>query len=256
MKILGVIPARYASTRFPGKPLAMIGDKSMIERVYRQSAQADGLEKVLVATDDERIFAHIRGFGGNVEMTSADHPTGTDRILEIRSKYPEYDAFVNIQGDEPFISPEQINKVCRLLSGGPEVKIGTLVRKFDDLSRLYDPNAIKVALAGDGKALYFSRSPLPFFRGSMDWSGEVTPEMEAFHAQSGFWQHIGIYGYTTQALGLIAKLEMGILEKAESLEQLRWMENGIPIFTEKTEESTQGVDTPEDLVRIREMYGL
>ena len=241
MKILGVIPARYASTRFPGKPLVDIRGKSMIQRVYEQASKSSKLDEVWVATDDERIESHVRGFGGNVIMTSASHPTGTDRVLEVVEAKPEFDAYVNIQGDEPFIDPQQIDLVCGILESQEGAFVATLVRKLDDLSELDNPNTIKVVLADRGKALYFSRAAIPFVR-----SGDRS----AWHSQSGFLKHIGIYGYSKQALTAIRRMNLGNLEAAESLEQLRWMENGIPIFTAETHLEGHSVDVPEDLDKL------
>jgi 3-deoxy-manno-octulosonate cytidylyltransferase (CMP-KDO synthetase) len=246
MKILGVIPARYASTRFPGKPLAMIHGKSMIQRVYEQATAAKKLASVLVATDDQRIFDHVRAFGGAVMMTSGAHPTGTDRILEVASQKHAFDAYINIQGDEPYISPRQIDAVATLLENGPEAFVATLVKKLDSTAELDNPNLIKVTFARDGRALYFSRSPIPYLRDPSD--------LDRFQEEYGFHKHIGIYGYTALALIAIREMPRGHLEQAESLEQLRWLENGLPIFVATTLIETQAVDTPDDLNRLLAMH--
>lgn len=246
MKILGVIPARYASTRFPGKPLADIGGKSMIQRVYEQAEQAADLDEVLVATDDARIFRHVQKFGGEAVMTSPDCNSGTERIVEVARSYPECGAFVNIQGDEPFIDPVQIDQVCGLLATtGP--RIATLLRPMQDLGLLHNPNVVKVVRAADGRAMYFSRSPIPYLRNESpeDWS-----------KANSFYQHIGIYGYTAEAIAAIAEMPPSVYEAAESLEQLRWLEHGLPIYTALTTVETLAVDTPEDLERIRQHLGL
>ena len=245
MKILGVIPARYASTRFPGKPLTDIAGKSMIQRVYEQASKAQGLQEVYVATDDDRIFQHVQDFGGKVLMTDSSHPTGTDRILEVTERMPDFDAYINIQGDEPFIAPEQIDLVGEVIKEkGKEEKsfVATLVKRLEVLDELENPNMIKAVKAADGRAIYFSRSPIPYMRNAenlMQW-----------HQENGYYKHIGIYGYTSAALVRIRAMAPGILERAESLEQLRWMENGLPIYTAETELETMAVDTPEDVDRI------
>lgn len=242
MKITGVIPARYGSTRFPGKPLVLIKGKTMIRRVYEQAAQARCLDSLWVATDDLRIEAEVKSFGGHVLMTSPDHPTGTDRILELVDQMPGPDAFINIQGDEPFIDPSQIDLVGSLLSPATEPRIGTLIKKMEGGASLANPNIVKVATATDGRALYFSRSIIPHLRNPAD--------ADAFESKRGWFRHIGIYGYTRPALRLIAQMKPGALEQAESLEQLRWLENGLPIYTRVTEIETVAIDTPEDLAKI------
>lgn len=247
MKILGVIPARYASTRFPGKPLAMIHGKTMVQRVFERASAAKKLAGVLVATDDQRIYEHVIGFGGNAIMTSSEHPTGTDRILEVANQKHAYDAYINIQGDEPYISPLQIDAVAALLAKGPDAFVATLVKKLENLDELSNPNLIKVAFARDGRALYFSRSQIPFLRDAEDLPG--------FQKAHGFFKHVGIYGYTALALIAIREMPRGNLERAESLEQLRWLENGLPIYVGETDLETQAVDTPGDLERLLEMDG-
>ncbi len=242
MKILGIIPARFASTRFPGKPLAMIGDKSMIERVYHQATSAKGLDAVIIATDDERIAAHVRSFGADVVMTSAKHPSGTDRCAEAILKYGyRWDAVVNIQGDEPFIKPEQINLVVDCLSD-ESVQIATLVKVITEASDLTNPNNPKVILKENGDAIYFSRQALPYFKGI---------EVGEWLKHHTYYKHIGIYGYRTIILPQLTAMPQGKLEIAESLEQLRWLEFGINIRTKITEFETIAIDTPEDLERAK-----
>lgn len=244
MSILGIIPARYASTRFPGKPLTDIGGKTMIRRVYEQSVRAKCLGRVVVATDDERIAAEVKSFGGEFVMTSDQHRSGTDRCAEVLTKTPgAWDAVINIQGDEPFIQPEQIDLLGSLFSDG-EVLIGTLVKKLSDSSDLDNPNTMKVVLDAKGNGMYFSRSAIPFIR-----SAEKKSDWLNHHF---FYKHIGIYGYRPQTLLELTKLAPGKLETAESLEQLRWLENGYRIRTAFTELETISVDVPEDIGKLRQ----
>ena len=285
MNFIGIIPARYASSRFPGKPLAMIGGKPMIQRVYEQAKKA--LDYVVVATDDERIFDCVTSFGGLAVMTSADHPCGTNRCQEAyercslmvnalidKGELPEelpnvkwnshQDVVINIQGDEPFIQPEQIEavKACFELEGG---QIATLVKPFspqDGLAALRNPNSPKVVIApldaaslassSDGisagiigKAVYFSRSVIPYLRGvkEEDWL------QEAERKGKPFYKHIGLYAYRADVLAAITRLPLSPLEQAESLEQLRWIENGYEIRVALTQQQTIGIDTPDDLMQ-------
>ncbi len=246
MKILGVIPARFASTRFPGKPLVEIAGKSMVQRVYEQACKATGLADVYVATDDARIFDHVTGFGGKVILTSNAHPSGTDRILEVAEKMPEFEAYINIQGDEPYIDPLQIDQVCEILRTRTGAFVGTLVKQLADLNELQNPNTIKAVFALDGQAIYFSRSPIPYMR-------DTTQEAE-FLRERGYFKHIGIYGYSKEGLSRIRGMQRGMLEKAESLEQLRWMEHGMPIYVAETTLESQAVDTPEDLGKLAKLH--
>jgi 3-deoxy-manno-octulosonate cytidylyltransferase (CMP-KDO synthetase) len=235
MKILGIIPARYASTRFPGKPLAMIGDKSMIERVYIQCIKSN-LTDVFVATDDERIYKHVKTFG-KVKMTGDHHQSGTDRCQEVVEKMGDsFDYVINIQGDEPFINPEQINLLASLLDGKTE--IATLVKKIERPEQLFNPNVVKAVRGVHHQALYFSRSPVPYVRGKreQEWLNNHT-----------FFKHIGMYAYRTDILKKITDLKPTTLEKTESLEQLRWLESGFSILTAETHLETFGIDSPEDL---------
>lgn len=237
MKIAGIIPARYGSTRFPGKPLAMIGDKTMVHRTYEQVSHAS-LDAVVVATDDLRIYDEVTGFGGRAVMTRTDHRSGTDRCREALDLLGDgFDAVVNIQGDEPFINPSQVDQVADLIRMG-DTPIATLARKITNPSLLDDPNTVKVVFDKQGKALYFSRHPLPFVRGAA---------RELWMQHADFFQHIGLYAYTADALRTVAAMPAGRLEQAESLEQLRWLENGIPIRVAVTEYASISIDTPEDL---------
>ena len=298
MKILGIIPARYASTRFPGKPLADINGKSMIQRVYEQAKKCKSLAHVVVATDDERIFEHVAAFGGEAMMTAATHQSGSDRCAEVVEKLnfaiqtrdldsdeavifdkitPKregiFTAVINIQGDEPFIQPEQIEKIANILRGSLSIKnsklkiknhdglqtsevitgyeainiqpsnfdIATLVKRIDNQGDIDNPNVVKAVFGESGKAIYFSRSPMPFLRNvdKKDWS------------KSGqFFKHIGLYGYKTSVLLDLARLSPSNLEQLESLEQLRWLENGYAIGIAETDLETIGIDTPEDLINV------
>ena len=241
---VGVIPARYASTRFPGKPLVMIKGMSMIERVYRQASRGNLLSAVIVATDDARIAGHVAVFGGRVIMTSPHHPSGTDRIAEtmriLAGNGEHYDIAVNIQGDEPTIRPEQIESVVSLFSNS-ETRIATLIKVIKKTEDLFNPNVVKVLTDKSGKALLFSRSPIPHIRQHPDdeWTSVFT-----------FYRHIGIYAYLTQTLQDISGLPPAPPETAESLEQLRWLWNGYSIQTNITDFETIGIDTPEDLSKL------
>ncbi|MFM7824012.1 MAG: 3-deoxy-manno-octulosonate cytidylyltransferase [Bacteroidota bacterium] len=246
MKILGVIPARYASTRFPGKPLAIINGVSMIERVYKQATLANSLSDVVVATDDSRIFDHVHQFGGKVVMTSANHPSGTDRCAEVVQKMSgDLDAVINIQGDEPYIHPEQIDLVasCVLLE---ECNIATLVKVIDSESDLQNPNIPKVVVGADGRALYFSRRPIPYFP-----EDKITGAL----ANGSFLRHIGIYGYRSDTLLQLAKLAPAPLELAEYLEQLRWLSNGYSIHVKTTAAENHAVDAPADVAKLERLFG-
>ena len=244
--ILGIIPARYASTRFPAKALADIGGKSMIQRVVERAWQATSLSRVVVATDDERIRAHVADFGGEVVMTSVHHQSGTDRCQEaVEQLGITADYVVNIQGDEPFIQPRQIDLLTSVLDGVTE--LATLVKVISDPQTLLNPNTPKVVVSTTGNALYFSRHPIPYFRGK-----PVDTWLE-FHT---YYKHIGLYAYRTDVLARLTQLPPSLLEQAESLEQLRWLENGYRIRTVVTELDSHGIDTPEDLARVSEVERL
>ena len=237
MRILGIIPARYASTRFPGKPLANMGGKSMIRRVYEQAKKSKSLSKVVVATDHEEIFDHVIDYGGEVCMTSTHHASGTDRCFEVLSKEnSSFDYIINIQGDEPFIAPEQIDLLASLLDGKTE--LATLIKKIDSVEQLFNPNLVKAVLNKNSEALYFSRSPIPYLRNQ---------EQVEWVTHHSYYKHIGMYAYRNDVLKKITNLEVSPLEKAESLEQLRWLENGYKIKVKETSIETIGIDTPEDL---------
>lgn len=243
-KIIGIIPSRYASTRFPGKPLVMISGKSMVERVYLQAKSCKALDRVIVATDDKRIYNHVLEFGGDVMLTSSNHNTGTDRLAEVISRLEEqgevFDIAINIQGDEPFIQPTQIEKVINVFQTS-EAEISTLVKAIENPEDIFNPNVVKVVVGIKGKALYFSRSPIPFQRGV---------EQPSWHEKGMFFKHIGIYGYRTKTLLELVKIEPSPLELAESLEQLRWLYNEYNIYTQQTDIETIGIDTPDDLSKF------
>ena len=243
MNFIAIIPARYASTRFPGKPLAMLGEKSVIQRVYEQVTKQ---LPACVATDDERIFEHVKSFGGHAVMTRSDHKSGTDRIEEAVEKLQlakEFDiddnntVIVNVQGDEPFIQPEQIQALCECFND-PTTDIATLGIKFKTLEAIKNPNSPKIILDNMGFAMYFSRSVIPYVRG----------KEEAEWPQSfDFLKHIGMYAYKRSILKEVTSLPQSSLEIAESLEQLRWLQNGYKIKVGETTQETIGIDTPEDL---------
>ncbi len=238
-KVLGIIPARYSSTRFPGKPLIRIGEKSMIQWVYERSSSV--LAQVVVATDDQRIQEEVKSFGGKVIMTDANHPSGTDRCREaldlwVKENNLEPDAVVNIQGDEPFIQTSQIEQLAQLILQ-PEVEIATLVKPISQYSDLINPNIPKVVLGTDFQALYFSRQPIPYLRSEAieNWLNHHT-----------YYKHIGMYAYRSAVLRRITQLPKSKLEQAESLEQLRWLEHQFRIHVSLTHSETLAIDTPED----------
>ncbi|MFM9075237.1 MAG: 3-deoxy-manno-octulosonate cytidylyltransferase [Bacteroidota bacterium] len=237
MKIAGIIPARFASTRFPGKPLADIRGKSMIRRVYEQCKQSSDLDAVVVATDDARIADHVTAFGGVVVMTAPEHPSGTDRCHEALGKMSgSFDYVINIQGDEPFIDPKQIGLLAGLLDGNTQ--LATLAKVITEPFMIQNPNVVKVVFNSSGEALYFSRSTIPHVRGKQEqqWSTAFT-----------FHRHIGMYAYRTDVLNAITRLSPSSLELAESLEQLRWLENGYRIKIAVTDIDSAGIDTPQDI---------
>lgn len=243
MNIIGIIPARFGSTRFPGKPLVDIDGKTMIQRVYEQCVKSTRLSRVIIATDDERIFSHVVEFGGHAIMSSPQHQSGTDRCAEIISNDPSitWDAVINIQGDEPYIHPEQIDLLCSCFDQA-ETTIATLVKKITTTDELFNHNNVKVVMNKRNEAIYFSRSPIPYNRNfpEQDWLKYST-----------YYKHIGIYGYRPGTLLEISKLAKTNLEVTESLEQLRWIENGYTIKAEITSLESIAIDTPDDLLKIR-----
>ena len=247
MKILAIIPSRYSSTRFPGKPLAVVKGIPMVVRVYQRAKEV--FEDVCVATDDERIFKTVQNYGGVAVMTSTTHQSGTDRCLEGLKKYSAmkgetFDVVVNVQGDEPFISPKQLKQLSDCFED-TKVEIATLVKRGESATDVLDPNRPKVVINKENFALYFSRSEIPYNRAS-----SLTDEI----VQNGnYLLHIGLYGYRTEVLEKICSLEQSYLEKTESLEQLRWIENGLKIKVALSSETSYGIDTPEDLDKINAM---
>jgi 3-deoxy-manno-octulosonate cytidylyltransferase (CMP-KDO synthetase) len=242
-KCLGIIPARYASTRFPGKPLADIRGKPMIRWVYEQASKA--LETVFVATDDERIYQAVKEFGGEAVMTSDLHKSGTDRCAEAvkiieQERHEYFDVVLNIQGDEPFIEPRQL-ELIRSCFTIKDTMIATLVKEIRSTEELFDPNRPKVVVNSRKEAIYFSRSPIPFVRGK---------DRGEWLSSQVFYMHIGLYGFRRNVLLQITTLPQSPLELAESLEQLRWIENGYPITVRTTTYDSFGVDTPEDLKKL------
>jgi 3-deoxy-manno-octulosonate cytidylyltransferase (CMP-KDO synthetase) len=238
--ILGIIPARYGSSRFPGKPLADIQGKSMIQRVYEQASKAKKLSKVVVATDDERIISHVKSFGGQVVNTLPHHPSGTDRCFEALQKTEgKFEYVINIQGDEPFLSPEQINELasaCR-----DQAELVTQMIAVDSYDVLFDKGEVKIVLNDKQEALYFSRMVIPFIKGieEKDW-----------HKHHTYYRHVGMYAYRADILERITRLMPSPLEKAESLEQLRWLEAGYRIKCITTKYDSHCVDTPEDIEKV------
>jgi 3-deoxy-manno-octulosonate cytidylyltransferase (CMP-KDO synthetase) len=244
LSFIAIIPARYASTRFPGKPLAVLSGKTVIQRVYEQVSKA--IENVLVATDDERIFKHVLGFGGKAVMTSNQHRSGTDRCWEAyQSNGGNEDIIINVQGDEPFILPEQI-EALKSCFDDETTDIATLVKPFDKArtySELENPNSAKVVINSNMNAMYFSRSVIPYLRGI---------DKAMWPSKHQYYTHLGIYAYRAKVLERITSMEPSSLELAESLEQLRWLENGMTIKVGVTQHSSIGIDTPQDLERAEQ----
>jgi 3-deoxy-manno-octulosonate cytidylyltransferase (CMP-KDO synthetase) len=241
MNFTAIIPARYASTRFPGKPLALLGNKPVIQHVYEQATSV--LSEVWVATDDDRIREAVEKFGGRIVMTRADHKSGTDRIEEAAEKTgTQADVIINIQGDEPFVQPSQIKTLMQLFDNA-DTQIGTLGKHFENIEAVNNPNSPKIVTDKQGFALYFSRSVIPYIRGAQD---------NEWLSHFPFLKHLGLYAYRREVLHEITQLPQSSLEIAESLEQLRWLENGYRIRVGLTDVETVGIDTPEDLQRAEE----
>ncbi|RMG80749.1 MAG: 3-deoxy-manno-octulosonate cytidylyltransferase [Bacteroidetes bacterium] len=240
-KSLGIIPARYGASRFPGKPLALLAGRPVIQWVYENARRARMLDEVAVATDDARIFEVVESFGGKAVMTRPDHQSGTDRCAEVvaQKAFEDFDVVVNIQGDEPFLSPDQIDETVLFLRQNDHFDIATLAKKQDNPADIADPNVVKVVFGLRQNALYFSRLPIPFLR-----------QKDA--PQPAFYKHIGLYIFRRKALLRIARMAPTPLEKAESLEQLRWLENGLSIGIHQTTIESLSIDTPADLERAHE----
>lgn len=241
MKFIGIIPARYASTRYPGKPLALLGGKPVIQHVYEKVAAV--LEAAYVATDDERIYDVVKSFGGQVVMTRTDHKSGTDRIEEAIEKIGgEWDVVVNVQGDEPFVAKSQLDTICHCFDD-PTTQIATLGKPFESMEAVQNPNSPKIVVDNMGFAMYFSRSIIPYVRGK---------EKSSWLTHYPFLKHLGIYAYRKDVLRQVTQLPQSSLEIAESLEQLRWLQNGFKIKVGTTDVETVGIDTPQDLERAEE----
>lgn len=241
MNVIAIIPARYASSRLPGKPLLELGGKTIIQRVYEQVAAVPALDAVAVATDDERIVQHVQDFGGQAYLTSTTHRSGTDRIAEVANQLPDFDVVVNVQGDEPFVTRGQINALIDAVGEG-RAEIATLAHLLKDHERLFDPNVVKVVFNRRGQAMYFSRSVIPYVRDhdKKEWIDEQS-----------FFQHLGMYAFRREVLLEVTSLLPSRYEQLESLEQLRWLDYGKHIQVVLTEEKGMGIDTPADLERAK-----
>lgn len=240
MSIIGIIPARYASTRFPGKPLAMIRGKSMLQRVYEQTVKADLLDEVIIATDDERIATHAKSFAAPVVITKPEHPSGTDRCHEAYSLYGKpFDYVLNVQGDEPFLDPRQINSLAEICDGS--VEIATQMIRCADPDVLFDKGEVKIVLNTNREALYFSRNVIPAIKNKSE---------NEWHLHFEYYRHVGMYAYRVDILEKITRLKPSALEMAESLEQLRWLEHGYKISCAETSFDSHCVDTPEDIEKV------
>lgn len=241
IKTLGVIPARYAAQRFPGKPLALIAGKSLVQRVYEQAAKAKRLDKVVVATEDTRILEAVEKFGGDAMLTSPDCATGTDRVAEVARAF-DCELVLNIQGDEPLMRPEMIDQLVEGMQKDTRCVMGTLARKINAAEQLTNPNVVKVVVGANGNALYFSRSQIPYVRDAQDqFRGGM------------FFKHLGIYAYRREFLMKFVQLPASELEKTEKLEQLRALENGYAIKVLITPHDSIGVDRPEDVKLVEEI---
>lgn len=243
--ILGVIPARYASTRFPGKPLVDIEGKSMIQRVYEQVCKSQIVDRVIIATDDSRIHSHGKEIGAIVEMTGSHHMSGTDRVAEVAMRHSDAHIVLNIQGDEPFIDPNQIDQLASILQKKREFSIATLAKRLNEVEAIFNSNVVKAVFDKQGRALYFSRSAIPHFRGqsAANWD-----------SKNKVYKHIGLYGFRRDTLLAIAKLPTSRLELAESLEQLRWLDNGYSIGVAITDLESISVDHPSDLELLKKYF--
>jgi 3-deoxy-manno-octulosonate cytidylyltransferase (CMP-KDO synthetase) len=257
VRVLGVIPARFASTRFPGKPLAPLGDGTLLSQVWRRVGAARRIDRVLVATDDTRIAEAARGFGAEVELSSPDHPSGTDRVAEVAARAGQgYDLVLNVQGDEPLVTPTSLDRLVDALDGAPDLGMATLAEPLESVGDLFDPNVVKVVTARDGRALYFSRAPIPFHRGA---GALRTDFRDALAGRPGglrgYRKHQGLYLYRAEVLRALAVLPPSPLELDEGLEQLRALEAGIAIGVVDSDFRSVGVDTPADLERAARALG-
>jgi 3-deoxy-manno-octulosonate cytidylyltransferase (CMP-KDO synthetase) len=242
MPVLAVIPARWASTRFPGKPLAKLAGKPMVQWVFERVQQAKRVREIIIATDDERIFRAATDFGAKAEMTSPNSPSGTDRVAEVAARHSEFEIVLNVQGDEPLISPQVLDAVAEPLRNDSRLSISTAITRIAEVDDLQNPNVVKVVLNRERNALYFSRAPIPFYRSPVDFQ-EGSMAARPYH-------HLGIYGYQRDALLNLTKLEPSPLEQAEQLEQLRFLEAGFTIRCVEVASFGPGVDCPEDIPRV------
>jgi 3-deoxy-manno-octulosonate cytidylyltransferase (CMP-KDO synthetase) len=246
MSIIGIIPARYASTRFPGKPLIQINGKSMIQRVYEQAAKSKLMTKIIIATDDDRIAEHAKSFGAEVVITKAEHPSGTDRCFEAyQLNGQNFDYVLNIQGDEPFLDPEQIDSLAQ--GCAEDVEIATQMIKCTDHDVLFDKGEVKIILNSNKEAIYFSRNVIPFIKGK---------DEKEWHKHFDYYRHVGMYAYRTDILEKITQLKPSALELAESLEQLRWVEYGYKIKCIETSFESHCIDTPEDIEKVMRLMNI
>lgn len=254
IKVLAVIPARYSSTRLPGKPLALINDKPMIQWVYESAKKCPFIDRVIVATDDVRIFDIVKNFGGEAMMTSPNHKSGSDRVAEVAKKVSS-DIVINVQGDEPMITPKILSKIIQEFYKDKYVNVVTPICKLEYISELFNPNFVKVVVDKNGFAMYFSRSIIPFIRDNFDLQKQNFVIKDNNFIDKGiFFRHIGIYGYRRNFLFKFLSLPQGKLEKLEKLEQLRILEHGYKIKTILVEDSPVSVDTSEDLERVRRIF--
>lgn len=263
-RVLGVIPARYASTRFPGKPLVSLGTRSLLEEVWRRAGASTKIERLVVATEDQRIVDAARAFGAEVMLTSAGHASGTDRVAEVAGRLdPAYDIVINVQGDEPLVSPTSLDRLVEALeekeegSGlgrdlTPSILIATLFEPIDAPQELFDPNVVKVVAAGDGRALYFSRSAIPYYRAAHDLPADFRDALPSrARGLQGYRKHQGVYAFRRRALLELTQLAPSPLERDEGLEQLRWLEAGFPIQLVESDYRSLAVDSPSDLERVK-----
>jgi len=242
MKFVCVIPARYASSRLPGKPLALIGGKPMVQHVYERAAGAAKIDEVIVATDDRRILDAVQEFGGKAVMTDPALPSGTDRVYQAIKDQPDVDVVINLQGDEPFIEPQLLNQLCAVFEEQPEVRIATPIKRIKEAADLENPNLVRVTRDKNGFALYFTRSVIPYLRDEK--------ERALWHERAPFYKHVGIYSYRKDCLAELTALEQSSLEQIEKLEQLRFLENGYRIYTLITDYESLSVDTADDLEKV------
>ncbi|NOZ12849.1 MAG: 3-deoxy-manno-octulosonate cytidylyltransferase [Acidobacteria bacterium] len=250
MKVNAIIPARYESSRLAGKPLLKIKDQTIIQMVYERTRSSSLLEDVVVATDDSRIFDHVISFGGKAVMTSTEHRSGTDRIAEVAEGL-DADVIVNVQGDEPLITNKVIDALIRPFQRDSKLQMSTVMARIMDKRELFNPNVVKVVSDGNGNAIYFSRSPIPFRK-----SPGMNLKFDVKNDEMGHWfKHVGIYGYKREFLLAFARMKEGMLEKIEGLEQLRALENGVRIHVEQTDYSGIGIDTNEDYLQLKALLG-